>query len=244
MRRKRLLRRESSLVEFLLVLAAYIGIYAGLGYAFASQSDKAREITVSEVPRLLAYNISFNLAVFCGVALFLMLAFHGLKLAPLTLSEKTVLESVMAISIVVLLMVVANSTITNLLSQAGMTPVEDPAILALREYFSSPWLVLLVGAPVMFLMAGLPEEVMRSYVLSSALRMNSSGLATLGAIVTAAAFAFGHFYQGAIGVAVMFVIGLLLAFFYLIRKSFWNLVLAHTAYNIVALLLPTLTHKP
>jgi hypothetical protein len=28
------------------------------------------------------------------------------------------------------------------------------------------------------------------------------------------------------------------------RKSFWNLVFAHTAYNVVVLLLPTMIHKP
>lgn len=226
------------------MLVAYIGIYAGIGYLFISQEEKAREVAATEVPRLLAYNTGFNLVVFCGAALLLMLVFHGLRLAPLTLNEKAVLESVMAIAIVVLLMVVASTTVANLLGQAGITQVEDPAIAALREYFASPWLALLIGAPVMFLMAGLPEEVMRSYALSSALRMNSGGLATLGAFVTAAAFAFGHFYQGLTGMSVMFVIGLLLGFFYLMRKSFWNLVFAHTAYNVVVLLLPTLIHKP
>lgn len=244
MPRKRSLRREGSIAEFFVVLVAYIGIYAGIGYAFVSQQEKARDIAVDEIPRLLAYNTGFNLVVFCGAALLLMLMFNGLSLAPLTLNEKGVLESVMAISIVVLLMVVANTTVTNLLGQAGITQVEDPAIVALREYFSSPWLALLIGAPVMFLMAGLPEEVMRSYVLSSALRMNNGGLAVLGTVVTAAAFGFGHFYQGLTGVSVMFVIGLLLGFFYLMRKSFWNLVFAHTIYNVVGLLLPILAQKP
>ncbi len=243
MLRKHRPSRAVALVEYIVVLLVYIAIYVGIGaLEFLGPIEEA-EISSSDVPRILAVTIGINLAIFLGLGLLLMLIFNRFQIVRLSFREQGVLISVMWIAIVVFLLVLLVNGIHTIFQASGDAQQVDPIVKALQGYFKSPWLVLVVGAPVMFLAAGLPEEFLRCYVIGNGIRLNSTGLVYLAALLTSAAFAAGHYYQGTEAMIALFAVGLVFSIVYVIRQSFWTMVFLHTTYNVVALLLPTLGAK-
>jgi membrane protease YdiL (CAAX protease family) len=238
--------RQSRVVaffEYFIVLLAYICIYLGIAAAELMGPAKEAEVASSDIPRILVVTTGINLIVFLGIGLLLMLIFNRLQMVQLTLQEQPLLPSAAWIAIVVLLLVVAVNGIHVFYKASGGVEQVDPIVRALQGYFKSPWVVLAAGAPVMFLAAGLPEEFMRCYVLANGFRLKSSGFVYLAVLLTSAAFAAGHYYQGTVAMVSLFVVGLVFGIFYVIRQSFWNMVFLHTIYNVVVLLLPTLGAK-
>jgi membrane protease YdiL (CAAX protease family) len=181
-----------------------------------------------------------NLVLFCGIGVALMAIFNRGMLVSLTVHEQSVMDSAFWIAVVVLILLVVNRGIHAIFAASGMPPVESPLITALKTYFGTPWLILLVGAPVMFLAAGLPEEMMRCYVINNGIRLRSGLLAILAIIISTLAFSAGHFYQGLEAMASIAAVGLILGIVYYIRQSFWTLVFIHTVYNVVVLFIPLL----
>jgi len=243
MLRKHRPSRAVALVEYVVVLLVYISIYAGIAAMELLGPAEETEILSSDVPRILAVTVGINLAIFLGLGLLLMLIFNRFQIVQLSFREQGVLVSVMWIAIVVLLLVLLVNGIHASFQASGNAQQVDPIVKALQGYFQSPWLVLVVGAPVMFLAAGLPEEFLRCYVIGNAIRLQNTFLMYLAALLTSAAFAAGHYYQGVEAVAALFVIGLVFSIVYIMRQSFWTMVFLHTTYNVVALLLPTLGAK-
>jgi len=238
--------RSSSITEYIVVLLAYIGIYAGMYYyqlqiqAHAAQTPPEAK----EIPVLLLQNIGSNLLIFIGVGAVLMAIFNRLNLVALTVHERSFTDSVAWVAVVTLLLVVMNKGIHSAFAAAGAVQEQSPVITALTEYFSSPLLVLTIGALVMFLAAGLPEEFMRCYVINNAIRLRSGVSAFVAIAITSVAFGAGHYYQGVEAMVSIGAIGLVLGIVYYIRQSFWTQVFIHTFYNVVVLLLPVLTfHK-
>jgi membrane protease YdiL (CAAX protease family) len=229
--------------EYFIALLAYICIYVGMAAMEIISPAKEAEIASSEVPRILAVTVGINLLVFLGVGLVLMFAFNRFQMVQLSFREQPVLVSVAWIAFVVLLLVIAVNGIHTFYQAAGGAQEVDPIVRALQGYFDSPWLVLAVGAPVMFLAAGLPEEFMRCYVIGNGIRLKSTVLVYLAVLLSAAAFAAGHFYQGTVAMVSLFVVGLVFGIIYVLRQSFWTMVFLHTTYNVVVLLLPTLGFK-
>ncbi len=232
-----------AILEYSIVLLAYICIYLGIAAVEVMGPAEEAEISASDVPRLLVVTIGINLIVFLGIGLLLMLIFNRLQMVQLTLQEQPLLSSAAWIAIVVLLLIIAVNGIHSFYHASGGVEQVDPVVEALRGYFKSPWLVLAVGAPVMFLAAGLPEEFMRCYVIANGIRSKSTVLLYLAVLLTSAAFAAGHFYQGTVAMVSLFVVGLVFGIVYVIRQSFWTMVFLHTTYNVVVLLLPTLGLK-
>lgn len=232
-----------AVIEYIVVLLVYIAIYAGMAALEFFGPAEEKEILSSDVPRILAVTIGINLAIFLGVGLFLMLIFNRFQLVELSFREQGVLVSVAWIAIIVLLLILLVNGVHTFFHAAGTEHQVDPVVQALQGYFGSPWLVIVVGAPVMFLAAGLPEEFLRCYVIGNGIRLRSPALVYVAALLTSAAFAAGHYYQGTEAMVALFVIGIVFSIVYIMRQSFWTMVFLHTTYNVVALLLPTLSAK-
>jgi len=93
----------------------------------------------------------------------------------------------------------------------------------------------------MLFMAGIPEETLRSYVLSIPLSARSGFFSLATLLFTSFFFATGHLYQGVGAVVQTFLIGLSIGLIYLTRKSLWEVVWIHTLYNTLAIILiPTI----
>jgi len=234
---------RASIAEYVVVLLAYAGVYGWSSYSHSVSGAATAEVTREQVPALLASSIGINLVLFLGVGFFLMLAFNRFRLIPLTLEEQYFLNSVAWIAIFVLLTVVLQNGVSTMMQTYGWEQNEAPVITALRGYFQSPWLALAVGTPVMFLVAGLPEEFLRSYALATAIKQHKPVLTVLAVLFTSLAFASGHLYQGVQALVPIAVVGLIFAISYVIRPSFWTLVFMHTTYNVVTLLLPAFAPK-
>jgi|GEM_PF-1872532 len=235
--------RAVAIIEYVIVLLVYIAIYLGMAATEFLGPMKETEISTSDVPRILAVTIGINLAIFLGLGLLLMLIFNRFQVVGLSFREQSALISVMWIAIVVLLLVLLGNGVHSFFQASGNAQQVDPIVQALQGYFKSPWLVLVVGTPVMFLAAGLPEEFLRCYVIGNGIRLKSTGLVYLAALLTSAAFAVGHYYQGTEAMVALFLVGLVFSIFYIMRQSFWTMVFLHTTYNVVVLLLPTLGAK-
>jgi membrane protease YdiL (CAAX protease family) len=54
-------------------------------------------------------------------------------------------------------------------------------------------------------------------------------------LLTAALFALGHVYQGALGVAQTFLAGLVLAALVIVRRTLWPAIFAHAAVDLIGL---------
>ena len=243
MLRKHRRSQAVAVVEYIVVLLIYIAIYAGMAALEFFGPAEEKEILSSDVPRILAITIGINLAIFLGIGLFLMLVFNRFRVVELSFREQGVLISVAWIAIVVFLLVLLVNGVHSVFQASGNAEQVDPIVQALQGYFQSPWIVLVVGAPVMFLAAGLPEEFLRCYVIGNGIRMGSPALVYVAALFTSGAFAAGHYYQGVEAMVALFVVGIVFSVVYIMRQSFWTMVFLHTTYNVVALLLPTLGAK-
>lgn len=236
--------RSSSIAEYLVVLVAYLGIYAGqFYYQMQLQAHPAKDTGVQEIPKLLMQSAGINLLIFIGIGALLMAIFNRMNLVTLTVHERSFLDSVAWVAIVTLFLVVLSKGIHSVFASAGVVQDQSQVITALTEYFSSPILVLTAGSLVMFLAAGLPEEFMRCYVINNAIRLRSGALAFVAIALTSVAFSAGHFYQGMEAMVTIGAVGLVLGIVYYVRQSFWTQVFIHTAYNVVVLLLPLLTFQ-
>lgn len=236
--------RSSSIAEYIVVLVAYIGIYAGMFYyQMQLQTNPAKDTGVKEIPTLLAQSIGINLLIFIGIGALLMAIFNRMNLVTLTVHERTFMDSAAWVAVVTLLLVVMSKGIHSMFATAGVVQEQSQVITALTEYFSSPLIVLTVGSIVMLLAAGLPEEFMRCYVINNAIRLRSGALAFIAIALTSVAFGAGHFYQGMEAMVTIGAVGLVLGIVYYLRQSFWTQVFIHTAYNVVVLLLPLLTFQ-
>jgi membrane protease YdiL (CAAX protease family) len=242
MKRKTNRSQSASTAEYIFVLLFYVAIYAF--YYFMQARSGGLPIAAKDVPLMLLQNIGLNLLLFVGIAVLLMAIFNRGRLVSLTVHEQTVIDSVIWIAVVVLILIVVNNGIHAVFSAAGAAQPESPIIVALKSYFGNPWTVLIVGVPVMFLAAGLPEELMRCYAINCGIRLQSGFLSIFAVILTTIAFSFGHVYQGTEAMVSIAAVGLILAIVYYIRQSFWTQVFIHTVYNTVVLIIPLLTGKP
>jgi membrane protease YdiL (CAAX protease family) len=82
---------------------------------------------------------------------------------------------------------------------------------------------------------GLKEELQRAFILNRFRRY--LGGAAAGLIIWSIAFGAGHYVQGEQGVATAAIYGLVLGILYLLSRSIIAPVVAHAAYNTLALLL-------
>jgi membrane protease YdiL (CAAX protease family) len=237
--------RSSSIAEYIVVLVAYLGIYAGMFYyQMQLGTHPAKDTGVKEIPTLLMQSVGINLLIFIGVGAILMAIFNRMNLVTLTVHERSFMDSVAWVAVVTLFLVVLSKGIHSIFASAGVVQEQSPVLKALAGYFSSPLIVLTVGALVMLLAAGLPEEFMRCYVINNAIRLRSGALAFVAIALTSVAFGAGHYYQGVEAMVTIGAVGLVLGIVYYLRQSFWTQVFIHTAYNVVVLLLPLLTfHK-
>jgi len=111
-------------------------------------------------------------------------------------------------------------------------------VLNLENLAGRPLQTLIIYG-TLALMAGFLEELWRAGFLAGLQRLLprafSSRIGTFGMIVvTAAFFGLGHLYQGGMGVAVTFVLGLGLGSILVWRKSYWEAAIAHTAFDAVS----------
>ncbi len=233
--------RSSSPAEYIVVLLAYVGIYAWNAYSYAQAGLAGKEVAQEDIPAHLIASIGTNLALFVGFGLVLMLLFNKLRVVQLTLAEQTFLSSIAWIALFVLLLTVLQRGVDAAFHFYGSEQIEAPIVSALEQYFHSPWMTVVVGTPVMFLVAGVPEEFMRCYAIANAIRLHNKVLVVLSIVVTSAAFALGHLYQGNQAMIQLLIVGLVFGIAYAARPSLWTMVFMHTTYNVVGLLLPTLT---
>jgi membrane protease YdiL (CAAX protease family) len=237
--------RSSSIAEYIVVLLAYLGIYAGMFYyQMQLETHPVKGPEVKEIQTLLVQSVGINLLIFIGIGALLMAIFNRMNLVTLTVHERSFMDSVAWVAVVTLFLIVLNKGIHSVFATAGAVQEQSPIMQALAGYFTSPLIVLTVGALVMFLAAGLPEEFMRCYVINNAIRLRSGALAFVAIALTSVAFGAGHYYQGVEAMVSIGAVGVVLGIVYYLRQSFWTQVFIHTTYNVVVLLLPLLTfHK-
>jgi membrane protease YdiL (CAAX protease family) len=81
---------------------------------------------------------------------------------------------------------------------------------------------------------GVKEELQRAFILNRFQR--HLGGATVGLVIWSAAFGAGHYVQGAQGVAAATIFGVIFGLLYLARNSLIAPIVAHGAYNTLAIL--------
>ena len=244
MRRKNKRAISGTVAEYVTVLFFYLAMYAFLCYL--QYTYGATEVPkTNDVPVMLLENIAVNLILFCGVGVILMAIFNRGQLLSLTVHEQSVMDSAIWVAVIVLILLVVDKGIHSIFVASGSVQIESPLITAMKSYFGTPWLILTVGVPVMFLGAGLPEEFMRCYVINNGIRLRNGFLSIFAIILTSVAFTAGHYYQGTEAMVTIGAVGLILGVVYYIRQSFWTMVFIHTVYNVVVLLIPLVaTAKP
>ncbi len=116
----------------------------------------------------------------------------------------------------------------NAIIHSGLLPDKDIShILPSTIPEGIVWLLISLGA------AFSEEFCFRGYVITRIRIL--TGNEWVGAVLGAAAFSTGHMYQGAAGVALTFVYGLLFAGLFIVRRSVYPGILAHFLQDAIAI---------
>ena len=227
-------------LELIFALTAYALIYLALGTVSVNASRKEVIITANEIPALILVNTFFVLAIFLGTVVLLQVLFH-FGFTRLSFRRHSLI-SFLSMVFWGTLLLVGVSFFTNLLSAQIIGREElNPVISALADYFTESPSRMLLAPLAMLFMAGIPEETLRSYVLSIPLSARSAFLSLPTLLLTSIFFATGHLYQGVGAVIQTFFIGLCIGLIYLVRKSLWEVIWIHSLYNTLAIILmPTI----
>ena len=132
-----------------------------------------------------------------------------------------------------LIISVVTLTIMQIILYAlGLTVSEDVAALARKGRESAGWwLALSVTAAVC------EEVAFRGYIITRIRGLFPKGGWIPAVLLSTAAFAAGHGYQGAAGLILLFVYGLMFCGLYLYTGSLWPAIIAHFIQDFSAIFL-------
>ncbi len=191
------------------------------------------------LPRILIGTVIVNLAMFLGISGMVQLLFNG-RFVRLTFQRTSILKSLVFVGLGVFALVLISVSASIITSGVLGNEEMNQTISLMVDYFNSPLGLIVIGPVFMLFAAGIPEEVLRAYVLSFAVRKGNETFASYTLLLVSAVFAIGHLYQGVSAVIQIFPVGLFLGWYYLRRRNIWENVWVHTLYNSTALFLETM----
>lgn len=134
----------------------------------------------------------------------------------------------------VLIFVVTGLVVTPILRELGAPPIDTSVVVNAVEGNTTAYLLFLL--PVTWGSAAFAEELLaRGFLLQRlSLLLGTGG----GLVAQALLFSLGHAYQGATGMASLFVVGLMLGWLYLrAGRNLWPAIAAHGLINTVSITL-------
>jgi uncharacterized protein len=224
--RKKWIDRVQALFEVLLLAGLASSILAGLPFAF---SESGRASLLSNV-RLMSVYLLLEATITISL-LFLVMRAHGETLKGFGLSwVRWRFSVILGFSVVPILF--GLNVVVSLIFQAFF-PRYFLERNPLTELIRSP-LDLILFIAIALLAGGVKEELQRAFILRR-FQANLGG-AGLGLVLWSVAFGLGHYVQGTQGMIVAGLFGLILGVVYLARGDLIAPMVAHGAYDTVALL--------
>jgi membrane protease YdiL (CAAX protease family) len=224
--RKTWLDRVQALFEVLLLAGFASSILAALPFAFsaAGRSSLLASVRLMSMYLLLEAFITF-------VLLFLVMRAHGETLKGLGLSlMRWRFNALLGIAIIPVLFVL--NFIVSVIFQAFF-PRYVLEHNPLTELIHTP-LDLVIFVTIALVAGGVKEELQRAFILR---RFQAHlGGADLGLVLWSIAFGLGHYVQGTQGMVAAGTFGLILGIAYLARGNLIVPMVAHGAYDTIALL--------
>ncbi len=214
-------------IGYFVLLLYYVGINLLIGFyaELFNLTDNS-----AGVESFLSFSISrfiINFAMFVGVPVFILSLFK-VYLFPLTYHRHSLFSAFMGWLIS---LAVASSLGLGwfaILKYFGFSILSVDVVEQASAFLQKPLNLYLFSFPLALLTWGYPCEFFRAVLLGGGIRTNNPLLSSFLLIISSVAFGMSFADFGTMVTISGSVLGIFLGFYYLLRRSFWELVFLHT----------------